>query len=98
MIGYPVDEFSYTWIAEHFTVQSYIYPSFMCKVSTLAHFPFESGCEDYAFWTEQLQTLSMFILSSLTLSKHENWRHLLNSLMSCHLQSLQSPMLGQYHF
>ena len=74
VIGYQVHEFSYTWLAEHFVAHSYIYPGFMGKVSSLTHFPLEPGCEDYSFWTSQWQTLNrVWIQSSLTPSRHQNW-------------------------
>ena len=49
VIGYQVDEFTHTWSAEQFVACSDIYPGFTGKVSSLTHFPLESGCEDYAF-------------------------------------------------
>ena len=49
VIGYMVDEFTCTWSAEHFVAHSHIYPGFTGKVSSLTHFPFEQGCEDYSF-------------------------------------------------
>ena len=49
VIGYQVDEFTHTWSAEQFVAHSHIYPGFTGKVSSLTHFPLESGCEDYAF-------------------------------------------------
>ena len=49
MIGYQVDEFTHTWSVEQFVACSHIYLGFTGKVSSLAHFPLEPGCEDYAF-------------------------------------------------
>ena len=54
-IGYQI-EFTHTWSSECFTVQSHIYSCFTGKMSTLTHFPFEPGCEDYSFWSRQLRT------------------------------------------
>ena len=52
VIGYQVDEFTYTWSAECFIAWSHIYTSFMGKVSTLTHLPLELGCEDYSFFDQ----------------------------------------------
>ena len=46
VIGYWVDEFTCIWSAEQFVACSHIYPGFSGKVSSLTHFPLESGCED----------------------------------------------------
>ena len=48
IIGY---KFSCMSLAEHFIAQSHIYAGFMGKMSTLTHFLFETGCEDYSFWS-----------------------------------------------
>ena len=49
VIGYQLDNFSYTWVVEYIVAMSQIYLWFMDKVSTLAHFPLELGCENYTF-------------------------------------------------
>ena len=49
MIGYEVDEFTHSWLAEWFIVSSPIYPGFMGQVSTLTQFPLEPGCQDYSY-------------------------------------------------
>ena len=46
VIGYQVDEFTLTWSVGCFVAQSYIYPGFMGKMSTLTCFPLETRCED----------------------------------------------------
>ena len=48
-IGYQIDEFTNSCSLEYFIAQSHIYPGFMGKVSTLAYFLLEPGCEDYSF-------------------------------------------------
>ena len=49
LIGYQADEFTHTWSAEQFVTHSLLYPGFIGKVSSLTHFPRETGCEDYSF-------------------------------------------------
>ena len=49
VIGYQVDELTYTWSAEWFVAYFHIYPGFTGKVSLLTHFPLELDCEDYSF-------------------------------------------------
>ena len=49
VIGYQVDEFTCTLLAECFIAQSHIYPGYMGKVSTLTHFPLEPSCEEHYF-------------------------------------------------
>ena len=49
MITYQVDEFIHTWSMEQFVANSHIYQGFICKVSSLNHFPLEPGCEGYSF-------------------------------------------------
>ena len=69
VIGYQVDEFTCTWSAEWFVAHSHIYPLFTGKVSSLTHFPLESGCEDYAFLDQAVadfeQGLDSFLTDSL---------------------------------
>ena len=48
VIGYQVDEFTHTCLAEHIIAHSYIYPGFMDKVSPLTHLPHEAGCKNYS--------------------------------------------------
>ena len=48
MIWYQVDEFTHTWLVEHFIAQSHIYPGFISKVSTLTHFALKPVFEDYS--------------------------------------------------
>ena len=47
--GYQVDEFTHTWSTEQFVAHSHVYPGVTGKVSSLKHFPFKSGCEDFSF-------------------------------------------------
>ena len=49
VIGYQVDELSDICLGEHFIACPNIYPGFTGKVSTLVHFPLETGCADYSF-------------------------------------------------
>ena len=89
VIEHQDDEFTHTWLVECFVAWSHIYPWFRSKVSTVAHFWLEPGCDDH-FWTDQLKTLNMVLIpSSLTPSKHQNRMHLLISLKSWLLQSPQ---------
>ena len=69
-IGDQVDEFTCTWLVEHFVAQSHSYSGFTGKASTPTHLQLESGCDGYSFfWTKQLQTLNMvlipFLISSI---------------------------------
>ena len=75
---------------ECFVAPSDIYWGFTGKLSTLIHFPLESGCEDYSFFRTKQQTLSMVLIPSL-LTQFEccNWMHPLMSLIPCLLVSLQ---------
>ena len=52
------------------------------SASLLDHtFTLETGCEDYSFLDQAVKDLSMvLILSSLTLSTHQNWRYSLMRL------------------
>ena len=65
MIGYQVDEFTCTWSAEHFAAWSHIYPAFIDKVSTLAHFPIKPGCKDYFFLDEAVKDFEFDLHSNL---------------------------------
>ena len=69
VIGYQVDEFTRTWLAEQFVAHSHIYLGFTGKVSSLAHFPLEPGCEDYAFFDQAVadfeQGLNSILINSL---------------------------------
>ena len=49
VIGYQVDDFTHTWLLEHFGAWSHIYPALIGKVSTLSYIQLELGCEDYSF-------------------------------------------------
>ena len=66
VIGYQVDEFTYTWSAEWFVAHSHIYPGFTGKVSSLNHFPLEPGCGDYAFLDQVVADLEQGLDSILT--------------------------------
>ena len=46
---YHVDEFTHTWLTEHFIPQTHIYSGFTGKMPILTHFPLEPGCKDYSF-------------------------------------------------
>ena len=45
VIGYEVDNFTYTRLTECSVTCSQVYPGFMGRMSTLAHFPLEPGYE-----------------------------------------------------
>ena len=66
VIGYQVDEFTHTWSAEWFVAHSHIYPRFTGKVSSLTHFPLETGCEDYAFLDQAVADFKQGLDSILT--------------------------------
>ena len=66
VIGHQVDEFTRTWSAEQFVACSYIFPGFTSKVSSLSHFPLESGCEDYAFLDQAVAYFEQGLDSNLT--------------------------------
>ena len=66
VIGYQVDEFTCTWSAEQFVACSHIYPGFTGKVSSLNHFPLESGCEDYSFLDQAVADFEQGLDSILT--------------------------------
>ena len=68
VIGYQVDEFTHTWSAEQFVACSHMYPGFTGKVSSLTHFPLESGCEDYAFLDQAVADFEQGLDSILTVS------------------------------
>ena len=73
VIGYQVDEFTCTWLAEHLITWSNIYLGFMDKASN----PFPSWTVRIVpFWTRQLSQLGMvLILTSRTLWTHQYWMH-----------------------
>ena len=50
-----VGESTCTWSVEYFIAQSHIYPCFTGKLSTLTHFPFKPGCEDYSFLDQAVE-------------------------------------------
>ena len=66
VIGYQIDEFTHTWPAEWFVACSHVYPGFTGKVSSLTHFPLESGCEDYAFLDQAVADFEQGLDSILT--------------------------------
>ena len=66
MIGYQVDEFTHTCSAEQFVACSHIYPGITGKVSSLTHFPLESGCEDYSFLDQAMADFEQGLDSILT--------------------------------
>ena len=89
VIGYQVDEFTYTWSVEWFVAHSHIYPGFTGKVSSLTHFPWNQGMSIMPFWIRLFLTLNKaWIPSSLIHLRHQNWTLPWMSLMSLHLQSL----------
>ena len=51
--GYHIDEFTQPG-----------QQSILSLNHTLTHFPLESGCVDYSFWTKQLHTSSMVLIPS----------------------------------
>ena len=55
VIGYQVGKFIHKWLTECSIPQSHIYPDFMGKLSTLTHFPLETGCEDYSFMDQAVE-------------------------------------------
>ena len=66
VIGYQVEEFTGTWSPEQFVACSHIYPGFTGKVSSLTHFPLESGCEDNAFLDQAVADFEQGLDSILT--------------------------------
>ena len=66
VIGYKVDEFTYTWFVKWFVAHSHIYPGFMGKVSSLTHLPLEPGCEDYSFLDQAAAAFEQGLDSFLT--------------------------------
>ena len=75
-------EFTCAWSVENFIARLHIYPGLTSKVSTLAHFQLEPGCEDYSFLGQAVENLGMIrILFSQPLSTHENWMHPLMKLV-----------------
>ena len=66
VIGYQVDEFTCTWSAEQFVAHSHIYPQFTGKMSSLTHFPMESGCEDCPFLDQAMADFEQDLDSMLT--------------------------------
>ena len=55
VIGYQTDEFTHTWLVEHFVVQWNIYPGFTGKVSTVNLSPLKPGCEDNYFLDQAVE-------------------------------------------
>ena len=55
VIGYQVDKFKCMWSLECLSIDSEVYPGIPGKVSILAHFSLEVGCEDYAFQDQALK-------------------------------------------
>ena len=66
VIGYQVDEFTDTGLAEWFVAHSHIYPGFTGKVLSLTHFPLEPGCEDYSFLDQAVADFEQDLDSILT--------------------------------
>ena len=66
LIGYKVDEFTHTWSAELFVAPFHVYPGFTGKVSSLTHFPLESGCEDYSFLDQAVADFEQDLDSTFT--------------------------------
>ena len=66
VIGYQVDESTYTCSAEQFVAYSYIYAGFTGKVSSLTHFPLEPDCEDYFFLDQAMAYYEQGLDSILT--------------------------------
>ena len=89
LIGYQVDEFTHTWLAEWFVAHSHIYPGFTGKVSTLTHFTLELVSNDYSFLDQAMadfeQGLDSILTNSLETPELDTpWMR----LMPFHLQSL----------
>ena len=88
VIGYQVDEFTYTWFEEWFATHSHIYSGFTGKVSSLTHFPLEAGCEDYSFLDQVVadfeQGLDSILIDFIETPQLDTS---LMSLMPLHLQS-----------
>ena len=89
VIRYQIDEFSHTWLAQHFIACSHIYHGFTVQVSTLTHFSLEHSCEHYSFLDKAIadfeQGLDSILTDPLTL---QDWMHPLMRLMPFLLQSL----------
>ena len=66
VICYQVEEFTHTWLTEHFIAQSDIYPSFMGKVSTPTHFLLSQGGRITPFLTQVVNDLEQGLDSILT--------------------------------
>ena len=66
VIGSRVHEFLHTWSAEHCFPLSHIYLGFTGKVSSLSHFPFETGCEDSSFLDQAVADFKQSLDSILT--------------------------------
>ena len=74
VIGYQVDGFTHTWSAEQVVAPSLIYSGFTGEVSSLNHFPFEPGCEDYLFLYQAVADFEWGLDSiSLITSRHQKW-------------------------
>ena len=66
VIGYQVDEFTHTWSIEPSVVQSYLYPGFTGKGSSLTHFPLEPGSGDYSCLHQVVEDFEQDLDSILT--------------------------------
>ena len=59
VIWYQAEEFTHTWLAEHFITQPHIYPGFTEKVSTLCHLPLKLAVRIIPVGARLLRTSSM---------------------------------------
>ena len=72
VIGYQVDECTYTWLAQYIVARSHIYRGFM-GTSTLTHFPLEPECEDYSILYQVVADFEHGLDSILTDSFKPEW-------------------------
>ena len=87
VVGYKVDEFTHTWLAECLVIWSHIYTGFTDKVSMLTNFLLEPVCEQYSFLDQAVNDFEHG-LDSIPAGSVNNWMHPLMSLMPCLLQFL----------
>ena len=100
MIGYQIEGLAHSCLAENIFVQSNMYPRFIGKVSTLAHFPLELRYEDDVFldqsFKESEHGLDSFLTNSiktLVLAASFNESDVITSLVSSRFLCLVSTSL-----
>ena len=99
VIGYQIVESTHTWLAECFVAQSHIYPSCTGKVSSLNHFPFEPGCEDYFFLEQAVADFEQGLDSILSDCQYTGtWCIFWGACRHSVLSLFRVPTLGWYNF